>query len=121
MAEFYPSVEAWIDAGHFLPDDPECGIGEHGHQWRVKVSLRGSYDPGTGRSANVAELKTQLFALAAELQRRPLNTMIAPARPTMEGLGLWVIERLLPSFPKIVEVQVWRDPQVSCSIQRQPR
>jgi 6-pyruvoyl-tetrahydropterin synthase len=120
MPEFFPSVEAWFDAGHLIPGDAECAH-EHGHRWQVRVTLRGSYDPQTGRSADVAHLKELLFGIAAELARKPLNAMIAPGQPTPEGIGLWIMERLLPEFPKIAEVRVCRDPQVSYSIKREPR
>lgn len=120
MAEFYPSVDCWFDAGHQVEGDPECSL-EHGHQWRVAVTVKGSYDAQRGRSADTFALKTALFEIAAELSRKSLNAMMAPGKPTPEGLGLWIIERLLPDFPKIVEVRVWRDPQVSFSIRREPR
>lgn len=117
MADFYPTVVRAIEVGH---SDPRCGVADHGHRMTLEVTLKGTYDAQTGHSAKVEELEAALDELLKEINLRPLS-VISPAQPTFEGLGLWVIERLLPSFPKIVEVLVWRDPLRRYSITREPR
>lgn len=119
MAEFLSSVERELEVGHRDPGDPEC-YAEHGHRMRVRVTVKGSYDAQTGRSANVRDLGMAMDDALNPLRGKPLS-MIEPGRATPEGFGLWVMERLIPYFPKIVEVQVWRDAQVSYSISREPR
>lgn len=121
MAEFYPSVERWFDAGHVVLDDPECMYPGHGHRWTVRVTCRGSYDAARGSSMDTRALDLELCDIIGQIGGKDLNVMLPAAAPTPEGLGLWLMERLLPNWPKIVEVTVWRDPHRSFSIRREPR
>lgn len=117
--EFFSSVERELEVGHRDPTDPYC-YAEHGHRFRVRVTVRGSYDTQVGRSANVHEIGIAMDEILGPLRGKPL-TLIEPGKATPEGFGIWMMERLLPYFPKIVEVKIWRDPQVSFSIRREPR
>ena len=121
MADHSATVERSFDAGHHLPGDDECWAEGHGHRWTVAVTIRGRFDPKIGRSVDVAALSLSLDDIAKELDGKSHNVMMPAGRPTPEGIGLWILERLLPEWPKIIEVKVWRDPRVSFSIQREPR
>lgn len=122
MAEFLLSAEREFGAGHLLPDDEHCQY-PHGHHWRLRVTMSGVFDPIAGTSGRINELSTALDELVAEVEGKSFNDMVPQSRPTLEGVGMWVIDRLVPEFPKIVEVEVaWLDPpRRRCSIKRQPR
>lgn len=117
MSDFFVTVAREIEVGH---SDPTCGYSNHGHRLRVEVTVQGRYETAKGSSADHVDLGAALDATLFEVKGKPLD-VIAPAQPTPEGLALWLIERMLPRFPKIVEVKVWLDPQVSFSVKREPR
>lgn len=122
MADFLLSAEHTFGAGHIVADDPAHQY-PHGHHWAVKVSIRGMLDPQTGSAGKLTELSTALVALIAEVEGKSFNDMVPQVKPTLEGVGMWFLDRLVPSFPTIVRVNVgWLDPpRLSCSIHRQPR
>ena len=122
MVDFYLSAERTFGAGHVIADDPEHHYA-HGHHWRVRVTMRGLLDPVSGTAGRVGLLGQDLDDLVRELSGRNINDMLPQSKPTLEGVGMWFIERLSSSYPKIVEVEVgWLDPpQQSCLIRREPR
>jgi 6-pyruvoyltetrahydropterin/6-carboxytetrahydropterin synthase len=122
MVDFSLSVERTFGAGHVIPSDPGHQD-QHGHHWRVRVTMRGLLDPASGTAGRVGELAQDLAELLHELEGRSINDMLPQSKPTLEGVGMWVIERLSGAYPKISEVEVgWLDPpQQSCLIRREPR
>lgn len=122
MAEFFLSVEQTFGAGHVIPDDPDCRFPGHGHQWNVRVTVRGLLDPSTGSSAKANALTEALGLVVAEVEGKSFNDMVPQSKPTLEGVGMWFLDRLARQFPKIVEVEVtWTDLHRSCSIRRELR
>lgn len=120
--EFFPSVEREFDAGHHVPGDSRCGYEGHGHRWRVRVTVKGSFNTAKGISFDTLPLEKALDETIGEIRGRSLNAMLpAAAAVTPEGLGTWFLERLLPLFKQIVEVTVWLDPQHAFSIRRESR
>jgi 6-pyruvoyl-tetrahydropterin synthase len=121
MADFFLSVEQQFGAGHVLPDDPDCRF-VHGHLWIIRVTVQGIMDLATGSSAKAHELTEALGLVVAEVEGKSFNEMVPQTKPTLEGVGLWIIDRLVKSFPRIVRVDVeWPDLRRSCSIARQLR
>lgn len=122
MTDFYPSVEREFDAGHDRLEHPAaCRHEGHGHRWRVRVTVHGFYDPARAQSYRIDELDTALGTVVAELEGKNLSKMMPGSLPTPDGVGLWILERLLSEHPKIVEVEVWLDPQHRYSLRRDPR
>jgi len=122
MVDFLLSAERTFGAGHVVPDDPAHQF-PHGHHWAVKVTVRGLLDPVTGSAGKLTELTAALEALVSEVEGKSFNDMVPQTKPTLEGVGMWILDRLVPAYPKLVEVEIgWLDPpQQSCLIQRQPR
>lgn len=122
MAEYFLSVERQFGAGHVLPEDVDCRFHGHGHTWIIRVTVQGVFDANTGSSAKVHELDEELAALVSEVENKSFNEMLPQTKPTLEGVGMWVIDRLVKAFPRIVRVEVeWPDLRRTCSITRQPR
>ncbi len=122
MVDFLLSAERTFGAGHVVPDDPAHQF-PHGHHWAAKVTGRGLLDPVTGSAGKLTELTAALEALVSEVEGKSFNDMVPQTKPTLEGVGMWILDRLVPAYPKLVEVEIgWLDPpQQSCLIQRQPR
>ena len=100
MTDYAPSVEREFDAGHDRVELFEsCRHDGHGHHWRVRVTVRGIYDPRDGRSYRINELDFDLGTIVAELEGKNLSKMMPGALPTPEGLGLWILERLVTAGP----------------------
>lgn len=122
MSDFHPSVEREFDVGHDQAEGlGSCRYDAHGHRLRVRVTVRGTFDPRTGRSYHVDELERDLDTLVSELAGRHLAKMMPGSMPTAEGLALWISERLVGAHPKLTEVVVWLDPQHRYSVTREPR
>lgn len=122
MTDFYPSVERTFDAGHDRIEHLNpCRHESHGHRWRIRVTVRGFFEPGRGQSYRIDELDTALGTVVAELADKNLSKMMPGSSPTPEGVGLWILERLVGEHPKIVEVEIWLDPQHKYSLKREPR
>lgn len=83
-----------FDVGHATPHPVECER-QHGHRATVTVGIAGKPVPEHGSyTVDPAVLADTLGAIARELDRRDLNEMIAPAKPTAAGLAGWVWHRL---------------------------
>jgi 6-pyruvoyl-tetrahydropterin synthase len=122
VTDYHPSVERSFDAGHDrLEHFDSCRHDGHGHRWRVRVTAFGAFDPRAGRSYRTDELERDLDTLVMELEGKNLSKMMPGAIPTPEGLGLWIIEKLVADHPKIIEVEIWLDPQHKFSLTREPR
>lgn len=120
MNHFYPSVEREFSTGHDLIENlPTCSYDGHGHRWRVRVVVKGTYDPRIGSSYKINELAADMDLLVRDLDGRPMSKMLPGILPSPEGVGLWFIERLATAHPKIVEVVVWVDQMHRFSIARE--
>lgn len=122
MTDYHPSVEREFDVGHdAIEGSGFCRFDGHGHHVRVRVTVRGTFDPRVGRSYRVDELEHDLDLLVSELAGKNLAKMMPGSMPTPEGLAVWIVERLTGAHPKITEVVVWLDPQHRFSVTREPR
>lgn len=121
MAELLLSVERTFGAGHTVPNDPDCAFPGHGHTWRVAVTLQGALDPRSN-TGKLTELDGALAQLVSEVEGRSFNDMAPQIVPNLEGIAMWILDRLLSTSTKIVEVKLeCPDQRRSCSIRRQPR
>lgn len=97
---------ASFDAGHVLPEDPQCSAEGHGHSWQVMVEVTGDLNVQRGRARGSDGLETALETLVSELNGRSLNKMMPGATPSPNGIALWVMERLSLKYPRITTVTV---------------
>lgn len=106
----YLTVERYFDATHL--DKLSCSTHLHGHRFHVKVTEQ-------------AELPTNLLGHLAdicdELHLHRLDEMLTGGGQTLDGLGSWILERLLINHPKITAIEVWFDPNERRGIRREIR
>lgn len=113
---YFASLEGTFAAAHSLSDHSACSR-VHGHTYRVNVTVEGEPDPDQdGLVVNEQELRESLANLLAELDRRSLNDMLAPAMPSVQGVAGWLWERLALHY-RLDEVTVWQD-DLAASVRR---
>lgn len=86
-----------FDAAHrldLLPPDHKC-FREHGHTYRVEVSVRGEPDPVTGMLVDYAEIAAAWKQMDAQLDHRHLNKdVVGLGHPTTEHLAKWIYREM---------------------------
>jgi 6-pyruvoyl-tetrahydropterin synthase len=89
----------------------------HGHTYRVTATELGN-DAGVKY-----ELLPDLKAVLSELHLHSLDDMLVGGSQTLDGIGAWVMERLLNRHPRLVRVDVHTadQPDVSVSVMREIR
>ncbi len=86
----------------------------HGHNYRLRVTVTGEVDPGTGFLVDLAELDAAVDEhVLAALDHHHVNAAIADfapggAIPTSENLVLWIRDRLRPHLPPGVRLVALR-------------
>lgn len=86
--------------------------GDHGHHYRLRVTLRGERDPETGLCAPPLLVREALEAVHADLDHRHLNDQVLAlaGRPTTtESLARWLHERLHVDLP-VARVRLFERP-----------
>lgn len=119
-AEFLLSAEAAFSAAHTLPGVDMCAR-MHGHNWRVRVTVRVPADglDGHGMGVDFRELERLTRETVGEFEHRYLNELDAFARrpPSAEMLARVVCERVAaglaghPSGAAVAQVELWEMPQ----------
>lgn len=102
--KFKSTVVAEFDAAHAV--EGHFGGGNHGHAWEVSVTVEGGLDPKTIQVVASDELRAALWVVIGELANRDLNDMLPGIVTTPEGLALYIRERLILDWPRIVNVTV---------------
>lgn len=106
--EFTGTAAASFSAAHTVKDHPRCGR-NHGHRWRVAVTIKAGQDPETGDLVGLPQLAEAVEQFAAELHSEDINDMLPASPPTAAGVALALRERLSLRFRGIDKVQVWMD------------
>ena len=113
------SAETAFSAAHTLPDGGECSR-LHGHNWRVRVTVRVEDDAldGAGMGVDFRVLEDTARAAVADFEHRLLNELpvFAGRVPSAEHLARIVFERVaerVNSYPGVEahEVELWEMPQ----------
>ncbi len=113
------SAEASFSAAHTLPDAGDCAR-LHGHNWRVRVTVRVDDDAldGAGMGIDFRLLEETARAAVADFEHRLLNDLpvLVGRQPSAEHLARIVFERIAArtaAFPGVVphEVELWEMPQ----------
>ncbi|MBW7906994.1 MAG: 6-carboxytetrahydropterin synthase [Phycisphaerae bacterium] len=93
---FEVSVSGWFAAAHQLrmPDGHVEPL--HGHNWRVRVRVRGLRPDASGMLTDFVALKRHLDGLLAELHDRNLNDlpMFERHNPSAEHVAEYLAQRL---------------------------
>ena len=112
----YGSVEGhhWVEfsaarrtvSPHLSPEENARRFGpatrDHGHHYRLRVTLAGPRDPDTGLSASPPLVREALAAVHDDLDHCHLNdhVLVLAGRPvTTESLARWMYDRLAVDLP----------------------
>jgi len=124
MAHFLLSAEATFSGAHTLPGVPVCER-VHGHNWRVRVTVRVDEDAldRVGMGVDFRTIEDETRRAVAEFDHAYLNELEAFAGrlPTAENVARVVSERvtrrLAAAAPAaaVAEVEVWEMPQYRVS------
>ena len=115
--QYTATVEASFDAGHLLPEHPQCGR-LHGHHYRVLATAEGLMKR-TGPPVDITELHTALTGVSGELDGRNLNEMLPGVVTTPHGIARYIMERLMGSWPSLQAITVWERPCCSATVTRE--
>ena len=108
------SVSATFASTH---RDPSEGPHLHGHTYSVSATELGN-DAGVKY-----ELLPDLRAVISELHLHSLDDMLIGGSQTLDGIGAWIMERLLSRHPRLVRVDMHTadQPDVVVSVLREIR
>lgn len=119
-ATFLLSAEAAFAAAHRLPGVDMCSR-MHGHNWRVRVTVRVGADrlDALGMGVDFRDLERFTREAVSEFEHQYLNELpaFADRPPTAEALARVVTERVTarlsghPTGATVAEVELWEMPQ----------
>ncbi len=103
--------EFFFEAAHFLPSAPagHPNARVHGHSFRVRVTLDGEPDDGTGLVMNLEDVEQAIADAREALDHRMLNEVDGLQVPTLERISIWLWDRLHNRLPGLTEIEVARD------------
>jgi len=93
-------------AAHVLPNYQGRCNRLHGHEWEVKVTIKGPVEHASGMVMDFGELKKVVEAHVINvLDHSFLNDTIK--NPTAEHICYWIYDRLSPHLEGLESIQVW--------------
>jgi 6-pyruvoyltetrahydropterin/6-carboxytetrahydropterin synthase len=103
--------EFGFEAAHFLPSAPpgHPNARLHGHSFRVRVTLDGEPDEGSGLVMNLDDVEGALGDVRDSLDHRFLNEIEGLSQPTLERIAIWLWDRLHNRLPGLAEIEIARD------------
>jgi 6-pyruvoyltetrahydropterin/6-carboxytetrahydropterin synthase len=111
------STEGTFSAAHFLEGyEGDCAR-LHGHNWRVRVTVRAEKREPSGLTLDFRRLRDLLRQVIEPIDHRVLNDLplFQGRNPTAEALAEWCfgeIDRCLDGEAvTVVRVEVWESPQ----------
>ena len=115
--------EFFFEAAHFLPSAPagHPNARVHGHSFRVRVTLDGEPDDGTGLVMNLEDVEKAIADAREALDHRMLNEVDGLQAPTLERISIWLWDRLHNRLPGLAEIEVARDSCHEGCVYRGPR
>lgn len=81
----------------------------HGHDYQVRIVLRGVPDPVGGMVCDIGDVKRLFDPLREELERTSMDDVPDLGPSTIENLARWIHSRLLPTVPLLHRVEVGRE------------
>jgi len=100
--------EFTFEAAHRLPNVPEghkCAR-LHGHSFMVRVVVSGPVGSQSGWVMDFADLATAFKPVWEQLDHYYLNDIDGLENPTSENLARWIWQRLKPTLPQLVEIEI---------------
>jgi 6-pyruvoyltetrahydropterin/6-carboxytetrahydropterin synthase len=115
------NLEVFKKCSGYRESDPKASEYPHGHSYRLRVTVKGPVDPGTGYVMDFKNLKDILKRHVRDrFDHRFINKEVEPFKsrpslqPTVENLLLVLWERLEPALRKekvsLSEITLWETP-----------
>jgi 6-pyruvoyltetrahydropterin/6-carboxytetrahydropterin synthase len=117
---FEISTEAGFSAAHYIEGYPGDCARLHGHNWRVRVTLRAHARRSDGLTYDFRKLRRLIEAVVGMLDHSILNDLecLKGRNPTAEVIAEWafgeVRGRLEGGSVDVARVEVWESP-LSCA------
>ena len=105
-----------FEAAHDLPTFPpdhKCRR-LHGHSFRFDVVVEGEVETSKGYLIDYGDIKRAAEPLVKRLDHYYLNKIEGLENPTSEVLAKWLWDRLKPTLPLLVEINVHETCTSSC-------
>jgi len=119
-------VEGSFSAAHNLRGDKKKSEKLHGHNWKVRVGIRGANLDRTGMVIDFRELKDHLERILERLDHKYLNEIshFKVTNPTSENIAKFIYNelktRLKSSHYRVSNVTVWES-DTTCAAYFQER
>jgi len=120
VSHYLLSAEAGFSAAHTLAGVDQCSR-MHGHNWRVRVTVRVGADrlDGQGMGVDFRDLERLTRDAVNDFEHRYLNELppFAAQAPSAEAIARVVSERVTerlaghPSGAAVTQVELWEMPQ----------
>lgn len=78
----------------------------HGHTFRVRLTVTGAVDTGTGFVVDFADVQAAFAPVHEALDHRYLNDIAGLENPTSEHLARWIWQRLAGPLPGLSAVEI---------------
>lgn len=88
-------------------------VRQHGHNYRLEVSLEGPIDPLTGMIMNLTEVKRIVGRVLERYDHRNLNVdhpAFAERLPTTEHIAMQLAQEIAPALPggvRLARIRLW--------------
>ena len=108
-----------IEAAHRLihvPDGHPCGRG-HGHQWRIRIYVKGDASEKTGWIMDFADIKKAFQPIHDRLDHGFLNEVPGLENPTCEIIARWMWRELHPALPGLSRILIRETDTSGCIYQ----
>jgi 6-pyruvoyltetrahydropterin/6-carboxytetrahydropterin synthase len=98
-----------FNAAHRLPYYEGPCFHTHGHNYRLRVVVKGEVDPASGMSTDFTTIQRLVRNHVLEtIDHDDLNKVLD--NPTAENVVAWIWNRLRPALPGLVELQLFETP-----------
>lgn len=119
MATVTLEMDFHFAAAHRLPHHRGRCFNLHGHDYRLRVRLRGTPEPATGMLVDFFDLERLVREAALDrCDRANLNDFID--NPTAENIVVWLWERLQPVLPSLFELKLWETHDCAVTYRGEP-
>lgn len=97
-----------FEAAHRLPNVPEghkCAR-LHGHSFQVRLVVAGPVGERSGWVMDFGDIKSAFKPVWEQLDHHYLNDIPGLDNPTSENIARWIWQKLRPTLPQLVRVEI---------------
>lgn len=105
-----------FDAAHTLPNTPsDCKCKAlHGHSYKVVITIEGEVKKQAGWVIDYKDIKIAFSKILNLLDHSYLNDIEGLENPTSENLAIWIWNKLFPSLPSLIKIEISETPTSGC-------